>query len=130
MSRTVDLFIDSDRPLEALAEQLSELLGARLAPSPDRTRFAFQEGSVTAHLAEHDFLDDDDLPLSQFRYVLSAQVRAAGDIEKSPEACFLRQVNSVWRNTTGLPSLLVFDLERVGPLGPPHDGHAEFGARQ
>jgi hypothetical protein len=111
MSRTVDLFLDSDQPLELVAAQLSELLGAQLRPTPDLSRYVVQEGDVTAYLAEHDFLDDDDLPLSDFGYVLSAQVRSAGDIEQGAEAQFLRRVNAIWRQATGLPSLLVIDLD-------------------
>jgi|GEM_PF-1843307 len=115
MSRTVDLFVDSDRPLEAVAGQLGDLVGSPLAPLPDGSRFVLRDGPVTAYLSEHDFLDDNDLPLSEFRYVLSARARG-GDIEQSPEALFLRRVNSLWREATGTASLLVIDLERPDPL--------------
>jgi len=120
MSRTVDLFLDSDQPLELVAVELSELAGTQLSASPDRSRFQLQHEGVTAYLAEHDFLDDDDLPLSEFPYVLSAQVRGAGDIDRSPEAECLRRVNARWREATGMPSLLVIDLERpdASELGP------------
>jgi hypothetical protein len=111
MSRTVDLFVDSDQPLELVAAKLGELLGAQLRASPDRFRYVLHEGEVTAYLTEHDFLDDDDLPLSAFPYVLSAQVKGDGEIEQSPEAQCLRRVNGVWRQATGLSSLLVLDLE-------------------
>ena len=112
MSRTVDLFLDSDQPLELVALQLSELTSAQLSASPDAARFVLQEEGVTAYLSEHDFLDDDDLPLSEFPYVLSARVREPGDIDHSPEARYLRRLNARWREQTGLPSLLVIDLER------------------
>jgi hypothetical protein len=115
MSRTVDLFIDTDRTLESLAGVLSEIVGVRFEPSPDRSRFVFRDGQVTGYLAAHDFLDDDDLPLSEFRYVISAAVAGAGDIGQSPEACCLRRVSSLWQEATGLPSLLVFDLEWAAP---------------
>ena len=85
MSRTIDLFIDSDQPLEQVAAQLSDLTGHPLVASPDRSRFVFQDGPVTAYLAEHDFLDDDDLPLSEFRYVLSTSVSSPGDIDDGAE---------------------------------------------
>ena len=112
MSRTIDLFIDSDQPLDQVAAQLSELTTYPLMASPDRSRFVLQDGPVTAYLAEHDFLDDDDLPLSEFRYVLSASVRSPGDIDDSAEVACLRRVNSRLREATVLPSLLVIDLER------------------
>lgn len=112
MSRTVDLFLDSDQPLALVAAQLSELTSARVSALPGRAQFVLEEEGVTAYLAEHDFLDDDDLPLSEFAYVLSARVRAGGDIDHSPEARYLRRLNARWREQTGLPSLLVIDLER------------------
>jgi hypothetical protein len=112
VSRTVDLFLDSDQPLSRVAEQLSELTGNQLVASPDKAHFVMVAGDVTASLAEHDFLDDDDLPLSEFRYVLSASVRGAGDIEQSPEVSCLRQVNILLRQGAAFVSLLVIDLER------------------
>jgi hypothetical protein len=127
MSRTVDLFLDSDQPLELVASELSELAGAPLSASPDRSRFVLKYKDVTAYLAEHDFVDDDDLPLSEFPYVLSAQVRGAGEIDRSPEAQCLRELNARWQRGTGMPSLLVIDLERpdaswLGPDGLGPDG--------
>jgi hypothetical protein len=115
VSRTVDLFLDSDQPLERVAGQLGELTGHPLVALPDKTRYVLQEGPVIAYLAEHDFLDDDDLPLSEFRYVLSARVTSSGSIDDSPEVGFLRTVNSQLRTSANLPSLLVIDLERPGP---------------
>ena len=112
MSRSVDLFIDSDQALAQVASRLGELTGQPLVASPDPSRFVLRDGPVTAHLAEHDFVDDDDLPLSEFRYVLSASVRSAGSIDDSPEAASLRRVNALWREGAYLPSLLVIDLER------------------
>jgi hypothetical protein len=112
MSRTVDLFLDSDQPLGRVAEQLSELLGTQLKPAPDQAQFVMLDGEVTAYLSEHDFLDDDDLPLSEFRFVLSAAVKRPGDIEQSPEVACLRSVNNLLRQDAGFVSLLVIDLER------------------
>ena len=112
MSQTVDLFLDSDQPLAGVASQLSELVGTQLIASPDQARFVVHDVGVTAYLAEHEFLDDDDLPLSAYRYVLSASVRGKGRAEDSPELAWLRHVNSLWESCCGLPSLLVIDLER------------------
>jgi hypothetical protein len=118
VSRTVDLFLDSDQPLGQLAVQLSDLTGLPLVPVPDRDRFVIKDGEVVLHLTQHDFLDDDGLPLSEFRFVLSASVRHPGDIEASSEIASLRRVGSALRAQGALPSLLVIDLERPdGPLG-------------
>jgi hypothetical protein len=112
MPRTVDLFLDSDQPLDRVAEQLGELSSARFVASPDQAHFVAHEGEVVAYLTDHDFLDDDDLPLSEFRYVLSASVSHGTSIEDSPELSFLRRVNAGLRQSGAFPSLLVIDLER------------------
>ncbi|MGC8626176.1 MAG: hypothetical protein ACP5VR_01260 [Acidimicrobiales bacterium] len=112
VSRTVDLFLDSDQPLDLLAARLALLTGCQLVASPDGTRFAMRQGEVVAYLAEHDFLDDEDLALSQYRYVLSAVVKGAGELEDSPEAVCLRKVNALFRQSDAGASLLVMDLDR------------------
>jgi hypothetical protein len=95
-----------------VAEQLGELSSVRFVSSPDRARFVARNGDVVAYLTDHDFLDDDDLPLSEFRYVLSASVAQGASIEDSPELSFLRRVNAGLRHSGAFPSLLVIDLER------------------
>ncbi|MGO9657058.1 MAG: hypothetical protein ACLQVK_20305 [Acidimicrobiales bacterium] len=112
MPRTVDLFLDSDQPLDRVAEQLGELSSARFVTSPDQAHFVAHEGGVVAYLTDHDFLDDDDLPLSEFRYVLSASVAKGASLEDSPELSFLRRVNAGLRQSGAFASLLVIDLER------------------
>jgi len=112
VSRTIDLFLDSDQPLELLAGRLALLTGREFVASPDGTRFAMRERDVVAYLAEHDFLDDEDLLLSQFRYVLSAVVKGTGELEESPEAVCLRSVNALFRQGGAGASLLVMDLDR------------------
>jgi hypothetical protein len=112
VSRTVDLFLDSDQPLDLFASQLAELTGHQFVPSPDGTHFAMHAGEVTAYLTEHDFLDDEGLPLGEFRYVLSAPIRSAGNIEESTETTCLRSVNTLFRSRGTTPSLLVLDLDR------------------
>ena len=116
MPRTVDLFLDSDQPLDRFADYLADLTGCQFQGCPGRTRFAMQDGDVTAFLAEHDFLDDEDLPLSEFRFVLSAVVRGDGNIEATPETACLRRVNARLRDDGRHASLLVLDLERPDSL--------------
>jgi hypothetical protein len=128
MSRTVDLFLDSDQPLERVAAQLGELTGHELAPLPDGARFVMRDGEVSAYLAEHDFVDDDDLPLSEFRYVLSAAVTGDGVIDDSPQVACLRRASTCLRSIW--PSLLVIDLERradVPSAGAEHAGPGRAG---
>jgi hypothetical protein len=72
-------------------------------------------GEVVAYLAEHDFLDDEGLPLSEFRYVLTAVVRGPEEVENSLEAGFLRTVNALVKQENCLATLLVLDLDRPDP---------------
>jgi hypothetical protein len=116
MPRTVDLFLDSDQPLDRVAEQLEELSKARFVASPDQAYFVAHDGDVVAYLTGHDFLDDDDLPLSEFRYVLSASVPHGTSIEDSREMSFLRRVNAAVGQSGAFACLLVIDLERPGTM--------------
>lgn len=112
MSRTVDLFVDSDQPLDQVAALIGDLVGRPLVCAPDGRRYLFDDGEVVAHLSEHDFVDDEDLPLSEFRYVLSAVVRSVTTIDTSAEIALMRMLNAGLRERNLLPSLLVVDLER------------------
>jgi hypothetical protein len=112
MPRTIDLFVDSDLPLDRLAARLAELTGHRLARAPGGARFVVHAGGVVAHLYEHDFVDDDGLPLSELRYVLSTAAPYGDDLERSAELVAMRKVCVDLRGPAGLPCLLVIDLER------------------
>jgi hypothetical protein len=117
MPRTIDLFVDSDLPLDRLAARLAELTAHRVTPAPDGARFVVHAGDSVAHLYEHDFLDDDGLPLSEFRYVLSTSVGVGTDLESSAELEAMRAVSGHLRGPAGLPCLLVIDLERPDGAG-------------
>ena len=121
MPRTIDLFVDSDLPLDRLAARLVDLTAHPVSPAPDAARYVMHAGEVVGHLYEHDFLDDDGLPLSEFRYVLSTVMTPGREVEGSPELTALRKVSAQLRGPDGLPCLLVIDLERpdqeMGPGG-------------
>ena len=128
MARTVDLFIDSDQPIEQLAYRLGELAGTVPRPAPLGASYLLGDGEVAARLAEHDFLDDEGLPLSEFRYVVSCAVRRPGELDESAELAFLRALNRRLRQESLWPSLLVVDLERLDPAdadGQPGGGAAD-----
>ena len=116
MPRAIDLFLDSDQPLDRLAAGLGELTGHCFLPSPDGSRFVMRDGEVVAHLSGHDFVDDEGLPLSEFRFVLSTTLPYGAGLESSAEIASLRRVCSLLRRPGGLPCLLVIDLE--SPDGP------------
>ena len=130
MPRALDLFLDTDQPLDRLADELSELTGRPLVPAPDRNRYVMHDDAVVAHLSGHDFLDDDGLPLSEFRYVLSCAVPFGTDVETSAEMATLRRVSALLRDQGALSCLLVIDLERPDvPSGTAEPVQPEGGAR-
>jgi hypothetical protein len=125
MSRSVDLFIDADIPLDELARALGRHTGSSLTPEVDQARWILQEGDTRATLAEHPYGDDGDLPFSRYRFALSARVSNEARPHDTPEAALLRRVAHQIQQGPTWPVLLVHDLqyrERV------HSGRAEGGS--
>jgi hypothetical protein len=116
MSRSVDLFIGTSLPIAELADLLGRRSGAQLVPTIDPDRWRYIEGSVTAELFEHPYVDDGELWLSRYRYVLSARMAdGVGPID-SAEVLGLRHLAQLLHDPVELPVLLVLDLQyRLGP---------------
>ena len=91
MSRSVDLFIASPQPLEAVAENLAKLTGFRVSPGEGGS-WVVQDGDVHAVLGEHRYPDDGELPLSRYRYAISARVPDTVRPQDSAPAALLRHV--------------------------------------
>jgi hypothetical protein len=133
MSRSVDLFIGSSLPINELAELLHSRSGAQLIPTIDADRWRFVDGGVTAELFEHSYVDDGELWLSRYRYVLSARMAdGIGPID-SAEVLGLRHLAQILHDPVNLPVLLVLDLQyRLGPAaggaGTPDPDASEPGA--
>ncbi len=112
MARTVELFLDSDQPLALVARDLAGLVGARLSPLPGTSGFALSDGPVDATVREHAFVDDEGLPLSAFRYVVTVVVAGTYEPEAGPELHWLRALRRRVRDERPWACLLVVDLER------------------
>ncbi|HVA74250.1 MAG TPA: hypothetical protein VNF71_06760 [Acidimicrobiales bacterium] len=110
MSRSVDLFISSPEPLDAVATKISDLAKVSVVAGPDG-RWEVREGDTSASLYEHRYIDDGDLFLSHYQYVLSGQAPATSRPQDTPEAALLRRVGSVLQQGTSWPVLLVLDLQ-------------------
>ncbi len=110
MSRSVDLFIDANVPLDELAGALGRHTGSSLVPEADQARWVLQEGDIRATLAEHPYGDDGDLPFSRYRFALSARV--SNDVR--PMTPPKRPCCGGWRQkiqqATAWPVLLVHDF--------------------
>ena len=91
MSRSVDLFIASPQALGAVAETVGKLTGFRVSPGEGES-WVVQDGDVHAVLGEHCYPDDGELPLSRYRYAISARVPDTVRPQDSAPAALLRQV--------------------------------------
>jgi hypothetical protein len=111
MSRSVDLFIDSDSTVADLATQLGRLCELDFHPGPDDRSWVVRDGDVTAVLAHHPYVDDRDLVFSHFRYALSARVSSEHRIDTAPETTLLRRISERLLRGSELPVLLVLDLQ-------------------
>lgn len=111
MSRSVDLFIASPLSMEALAEHLRTRTGAQLMPTSDPARWRMVDGSLTADLFEHAYVDDGELWLSRYRYVLSTQTAEGVSLLDSSEVLGMRHLAQVIHDPPDLSVLLVLDLQ-------------------
>jgi hypothetical protein len=125
MSRSVDLFIASDLPLDDLAGLIASRCEVQLSADPAHDRWVLREGDLRAALTRHRYVDDGELLLSHFPYALSAMV-AAGRPQDSVEAAMLRRIGHRLQEADGCSVLLVLDLQYRdapgGDSGPGGDG--------
>ena len=122
MSRSVDLFIDSSLPIEALAEHLRARTGAELSPTTDRDRWWMVDGSLSAELYEHSYVDDGELWLSRYRYVLSTHMPFGVSLLDSTEVLGMRHLAQTLHAPPDLSVLLVLDLQYRLPAAGEDDG--------
>jgi hypothetical protein len=111
MSRSVDLFIDANVPLDEVARALGSHTGTGLVAEADQDRWVFEEEGVRAILAEHPYGDDGDLLLTRYRYALSARVSNEVRPHDTAEAALLRRVARQIQQGSAWPVLLVHDLQ-------------------
>jgi hypothetical protein len=110
MPRSVDLFISSPDPLEAVSQAIAEATGFGVEPASDGS-WVVRDREVDAVLSEHGRPDDGELPLSRYPYVLSGTVEDAVRPQDSAPAALLRQVAQKLQEKSGLMMLMVLDLQ-------------------
>ena len=110
MSRSIDLFIDSQRPIEEVAAEISRLAQIELEPDANGASWLVHEGTVRAALRRHPGPQGGDAVLPYFGYALSAQVDDEIRLVDAPETTFLRLVSETLRHG-GVGTLLVHDLQ-------------------
>ncbi|MBV9662265.1 MAG: hypothetical protein JO337_14025 [Acidimicrobiales bacterium] len=122
MSRSIDLFIDCDRAIDEVADEIRSLARMELRPGGDGTVWVLEEGGVRAELRVHPFLNDAELLLERYRYVLGTQVSNGTRLLDAAETALLRLVSEGMQKG-GYATLLVHDLQYRDPRGaaPPTD---------
>jgi hypothetical protein len=110
VSRSIDLFIDSDRPAQELAAEIERLTGLALRPGPGTDSWCLDQGDVHAELRVHPYLDDGHLRLEQYRFALSSRVSNDVRLVDAAETALLRMVSEALQGG-GTTTLLVHDLQ-------------------
>lgn len=125
MSRSVDLFVSSPETLDVVAAAIGEIDDVTVEAGSDGS-WNVREGATSASLSSHGYVDDGDLLLSRYVYVLSGQVPATARPQDTPVAGLLRHVGSQLRQRTSWAVLLVLDLQYREPV--PVAGDDAFGS--
>ncbi len=110
MSRSVDLFIDLDPPIESVVERIGRLIPFRLRPGEVPDRWSLDEGEVHAELHAHPYIDDGELMFGRYRWALSCRVGNGVRPADAPETALLRVVSEALQRG-GIAALLVHDLQ-------------------
>lgn len=110
MSRSVDLFIAAPESLDAVAAKIGELANANVGVGPGG-RWVVRDGETSATLCDHQYVDDGELLLSRYQYVLSGRTDSTSRPQDTPVAELLRRIASVLQCGTSWGVLLVLDLQ-------------------
>lgn len=110
MSRSVDLFICSPDPLDAVAESLGALTGFKVTQG-ESGGWIVEDGEVRAVLVEHRRTDAGDLPLGRYPYSISAEVADGIRPQDSAPAALLRQVVQKLQAKPEWMTLMVLDMQ-------------------
>jgi hypothetical protein len=108
VSRSVDLFVSSDAPVEELAATIAARGDLTLDGPADGGGVLLGDGSLSAVLHQHAFVDDGDIVVSRYRYALSLHTTVTGHLGVSAETAFLRRVAATLGDHR---VLLVLDLQ-------------------
>ena len=109
MSKTVDLFIESDQPIESVASMLAAETGWPVEPGEVPGTWTMTGGDQRADLHAHPYVNDGHLAFERYAYALTAQV-SGSRLTESPEAVMLRTVADRLRPRQ-VPTMLVHDLQ-------------------
>ncbi len=110
MSRSVDLFIDLEPPIESVAAEIQRHSELALQPGEVPGTWSLDAGDVHAELHAHPYVDDGDLLLGRFRWALSCRLGPDARPAAAAETTLLRLVSESLQQA-GVAVLLVHDLQ-------------------
>jgi hypothetical protein len=115
MSRSVDLFLSTHETLDVVAGTIREAVSVTVDPEPDGS-WTVRDGETSVSLSTHAYVDDGDMFLSRYAYVLSGRVPATARPQDTPAASLLRRVGTSLQRHSSWGVLLVLDLQYREPL--------------
>lgn len=110
MSRSVDLFIQSTRPIDEFVVEMAAITELPLSPGEVPGTWALAADDVHAELRIHPYVDDGELVFERYQYALSCRVANGGRATDSAEARLLRRISELLRKG-GVGTMLVHDLQ-------------------
>ncbi|HEX9989229.1 MAG TPA: hypothetical protein VGE45_12220 [Chloroflexia bacterium] len=115
MARSIDLFADTDAPLDDFAQELASLLALKLEACQDDldTWYEIRTPKVVLTVGEHDFEPDRDMNFGEYRYHISVRALNTGNGDERREwiDTFARQVFQKLKATGKYPLILTDDLQ-------------------
>lgn len=109
MSKTVDLFIRSDQPVEAVADLLARATGWTVEPADRPGTWSVAGDGQSALLHAHGYANDGPLRFGTYPYVLTATATGTR-LTESPETVMMRMAADRLREHR-VATMLVHDLE-------------------
>jgi hypothetical protein len=109
MSKSVDLFIHSDQPIESVAAAVERLTQLTMKPGELPSTWMLVKDDLRVELRVNPYVSDGELDLDRYAYAMSARA-SGGRLTDSPEAALLRAVADRLHSEK-MRTLLVHDLQ-------------------
>jgi hypothetical protein len=115
MSKSLDIFIESEVPIEVFVKEMETLLGVKLQPISDDEEifYEFRDPQIVLSVGTHDFVNDRDMNFEDYHYDLSVRALniSAEANRKKWRDTFARKVFQKLRASRKYPLMLVEDIQ-------------------
>jgi hypothetical protein len=115
MSKSLDIFIESEVPIEVFVKEMETLLGVKLQPISDDEEifYEFRDPQIVLSVGTHDFVNDRDMNFEDYHYDLSVRalnISAEANRKKWREK-FAGTVFQKLKASRKYPLMLVEDIQ-------------------